>query len=153
MWVKDIYRGGTPGRPRGGDRPPCAPVDGPPPVAWGRGGTTGPPHPAPPARDLFVNWKKKNYKQVLSPLGWATGVYFRNFSKLTYIFEILIFFRYKKEKFARARAEWAAGLSSGRRNCSISLQRPTCLLTCMQIARPTRRHPAPVRNFESVAKK
>ena len=37
----------------------------------------------------------------MSPLGWATGVYFRNFSKRTYIFEILIFFKYKKEKSAR----------------------------------------------------
>ena len=31
--------------------------------------------------------------------GWQ-GVYFRNFSKRTYIFEILIFFKYKKEKIA-----------------------------------------------------
>ena len=37
---------------------------------------------------------------VLSPLGRATGGYFRKFSKRTYIIEIFIFFKYKKEKDA-----------------------------------------------------
>ena len=37
----------------------------------------------------------------LSPLGRATGGHFRNFSKQTYIFEKIIFFKYKKEKDAQ----------------------------------------------------
>ena len=47
---------------------------------------------------IFENWKKKKLQTGLSPLGWATGVYFRNFSKWTYIFEILIFLNIKKKK-------------------------------------------------------
>ena len=64
------------------------------PVAhWGR--------QAPPfffSRDFVANLKKKNYILGLPPYGRATGVYFWNISKRTYIFEILIFFKYKKEK-------------------------------------------------------
>ena len=56
------------------------------PVAHWRGDM-----PPPPARDLFANSKKK-YIMVLSPVAWAaTGKYFRNLSKWTYIFEIFIF--------------------------------------------------------------
>ena len=47
----------------------------------------------------------KNFKTTpRSPYGGATGGYFLNFSKRTYIFEILIFFKYKKEKRARPAA-------------------------------------------------
>ena len=51
---------------------------------------------------------KKNYIKVLSPVAWATGVlspleratggYFRNFSKRTYIFKFFIFLNIKKKK-------------------------------------------------------
>ena len=48
------------------------------------------------SRDFVANLKKKNYTLGLSPYGRATGVYFWNFPKRTYIFEF--FFKYKKRK-------------------------------------------------------
>ena len=70
------------------------------PVARWRGD-----RPPPPARDLFAN-SKKNYIEVLSPVAWATGPlsplgratggHFRNFSKLTYIFEFFLNIKKKK---------------------------------------------------------
>ena len=105
---------------RGGGRqaPPCRPQAGrPAPLAgplacrpWG--GRQGPVArwggDRPPNffffRDFVANLKKK--KLHLSPVAphRATGVYFWNFPKPTYIFEILIFFKYKKEKTAGNRA-------------------------------------------------
>ena len=62
-------------RPLGGDRPPLFFSPG----------------------TLLQIWRRK--KLHLSPVAphRATGVYFWNFAKWTYIFEILIFFKYKKE--------------------------------------------------------
>ena len=50
------------------------------------------------SRDFVANLKKKNYTLGMSPYGRATGVYFWNFSKRTYIFEILFFLNIKKKK-------------------------------------------------------
>ena len=70
------------------------------------GRATGPPCRRVPARDLFEN--KKFYRKVpvanclgdrcLSPPRWATEGYFCNLLKQPYIFEILFFKKYKKEK-------------------------------------------------------
>ena len=98
MGVEALYRVGDPVTRGEGDRPPCRPL----------GGATGPLPSSPRAalsRDLFV---KKIYQKdmsppawttgILSPTPWATRAHFRNFLKRPHIFEILIFFKYKKEK-------------------------------------------------------
>jgi len=87
--------GGGGGGPRGagGGGPPGA-------KGGGGGGATGPPAPTGPRPGTSLQIRKKNYIKVLLPLGRAIGVYFRNFSKRTYIFKVLIFFKYKKEKTA-----------------------------------------------------
>ena len=72
--------------PPTGDRP-LSPVGGASPPFF------------PPGTSLQI-WRKKNYTLGLSPYGRATGVYFLNFPKRRYIFEILFFFKYKKEKTA-----------------------------------------------------
>ena len=63
------------------------------------GGATGPPLFFSPGTSLQI-WRKKLHLSPVAPHR-ATGVYFWNFPKPTYIFEILIFFKYKKEKTAR----------------------------------------------------
>ena len=73
MRVECLYKSGRAGRPGGGDRPPCAPVGGAPPVA--RGGVAV----APPARDLFVNWKKKITNRSCRLLGGRPGYIFEIF--------------------------------------------------------------------------
>ena len=86
------YIGGQSRSPkgRGGLWPPCRPSgDDRPPLP-----------PRAPGQGPLCKLEEKNYIKVLSPLGRATRVYFRNFSKRTYIFEILNFFKYKKEKTA-----------------------------------------------------
>ena len=88
MRVKGLYRGAQPvargGAPVGG--PPCRPSGGDrPPVARGWGDRP-PLHPRTPGQGPICKLEGKKYKQVLSPFGQATGVYFRNFSKPTYIF-------------------------------------------------------------------
>jgi len=105
IWEADpVARGGATG-------PPCRPQEGrPAPLAgplacrpWGgRQGPVAPPTgDRPPSfffsRDFVANLKEK--KLHLSPVAphRATEVYFWNFPKQTYIFEILIFFKYKKE--------------------------------------------------------
>ena len=102
----------------GGDRTPLSPTGGatgPPGGPTGLsplGRATGACRPLGGDRPpLFFStgtslqiWRKKNYIWALSPPHRATGVYFWNFPKPTYIFEILIFFKYKKEKTASA---WA----------------------------------------------
>ena len=50
------------------------------------------------SRDFVANLKKKNYIWALSPPHRATVVYFWNFPKPTYIFEILFFLNIKKKK-------------------------------------------------------
>jgi hypothetical protein len=97
-----VIEGGKSRSPWGATCHPCrpwvgpqSPEGGPSPVWWG--GRQAPTRPRP---GTSLQIRKKNYIKVLLPLGRATGVYFRNFSKWTYIFEILIFFKYKKEKTA-----------------------------------------------------
>ena len=90
----------TPCRPWGGDRP----------LSLG-GGPTRPPPSTHPRPGTSLQIQKKNYIKILllvagaagllSPLGRATGGYFRNFSKQTYIFEIFIFLNIKKKKTRR----------------------------------------------------
>ena len=98
--VKGLYRGQSrspegvdrpPCCPRGGDRAPCRPWVGAP-VARG-GWATGPLSSRAPGQGL----KKKLYLWHVAPPR-ATGVYFRNFSKRTYIFKVLIFLNIKKKK-------------------------------------------------------
>ena len=97
--ARSYKREGTLSPPPTGDRPLL-------PLGW----ATGACRPlggrqAPPffySRDFVANLKKK-YIWALSPPHRATGVYFWNFPKRTYIFEILIFFKYKKEKTARSK--------------------------------------------------
>ena len=120
-WGSMAYIGGRAGRPMGGGGatgPPCRPWVGP----QSPGGGDRPPCPhAPPARDLFANLKKKITLRSCRPWlgrqdpvapGRATGGHFRNFSKRTYIFEILIFFNIKKKKVI-ARGYISPGLQSG----------------------------------------
>ena len=66
------------------------------PVARG-GGATGPLPPHTPGQGPLYKFKK-NYINILSPLGRATGGHFRKFSKRTYIFKIFIFLNIKKKK-------------------------------------------------------
>ena len=75
--------------PPTGDRP-LSPVGG---------GATGPLFLS-FSRDLVANLKKKNYTLGLSPYGGRPGGIFEILQKRTYIFEIFIFFKYKKEKSA-----------------------------------------------------
>ena len=101
-----LYRGHTPvARGGGGDRPPLSPAGGAtglPAALVGRahwspeGGRQAPPFFS-PGTSLQI-WREKKYTLGLSPYGRATGVYFWNFPKQTYIFEILIFLNIKKKK-------------------------------------------------------
>ena len=103
---------------RGGATAPLSPAGGrqaplPRPWAGARAGPSGRPRrgrQAPVARwggdraffssrDLIANLKKKLHLRPVALWG-ATGGYFWNISKRTYIFEILIFKKYKKEKTA-----------------------------------------------------
>ena len=96
MWVKGLYRGAEPvARGRGATGPPCRSWVGSPSRPRG---ATAPLPPRAPSQGPLCKLEEKNYIKVLLPPGRATGIYFRNFSKQTYIFEILIFFKYKKEK-------------------------------------------------------
>ena len=52
-------------------------------------------------RDLIANLKKKLHLRPVALWG-ATGGYFSNISKRTYIFKILIFKKYRKEKTANS---------------------------------------------------
>ena len=77
MRVKGLYRGAELVAQGGGTSPPCrpwvgAPVARGPPVA--RGGRQAPLPPRAPGQGPIYKLEKK-YKQVMSPLGWATGVY------------------------------------------------------------------------------
>ena len=89
-----FYRGGYPGRPRGGGQAPL-------PRPWA--GPSGRPlggRQTPLffySRDFVANLKKKLHLNPVAPHR-ATGVYFLNFPKRTYIFEILIFLNIKKKK-------------------------------------------------------
>jgi len=73
--------------------------------------TPGPLPPHTPGQGALCKFKKKYIKVLSLCLGDRTPVahgamtrgYFRNFSKRTYIFEIFIFFKYKKEKDALQR--------------------------------------------------
>ena len=94
----------TPVARRGGDRPPCRARGLGPAVARGEGDRP----PCRPlggrqaplffySRDFVANLKKKLHLNPVAPHR-ATGVYFWNFPKRTYIFEILIFLNIKKKK-------------------------------------------------------
>ena len=109
-----LYRRPDPVARGGATGPPCRPQEGrPAPLAGPL--ACRPPHgrQAPSffffSRDFVANLKKK--KLHLSPVAphRATGVYFWNFPKRTYIFEILIFFKYKKEKTAQIWSKSTAG--------------------------------------------
>ena len=103
--LQGLYRGAEPvTRGGGATGPPCRPWVGPSSRPRGGGcrpwgGDRPPLPPRAPGQGPLCKFEEKNYIKVLSPPP-ATGVYFRNFSKRTYIFEILIFFKYKKEKIA-----------------------------------------------------
>jgi len=115
---------GPSGRPRGGDSPPCRPLGG---------------RPAPCrrvlARDLFEN--KKFYRKVpvahclgdrcLSPPRWATGGYFCNLLKRPYIFEILFFLKYKKEKSRFPRGNEASKSQQPSHRAKGPARQPTAL--------------------------
>ena len=98
MGVECLYRRGRAGRPRGG-RPPVAPVGGAPRSP--EGGATGPLLPRAPSQGPRCKFEEKKMHlgpvaPHMSPPQRATGVYFQNFLKRTYIFEILIFLNIKK---------------------------------------------------------
>ena len=81
-WI--LYKGGYPGRPRGGDRPPFF------------------------SRDLVANLKKKITLRACRPLEGRPGGIFEIFQNGHIFLKFLFFKKYKKEKNAHfINNEWA----------------------------------------------
>jgi len=94
---------GPSGRSRGGDRPPYRLLGGDRPPFF-------------PGTSLQI-WRKKLHLGPVALWG-ATGGYFWNISKRTYIFEILILFKYKKEESASFAHPCHRSLMHSANNCT-----------------------------------